>query len=145
MNSFIGHDFKNYLLNFSRSIILLLSRCERIYVCFIQWNLKKYRLWQMKTGDLSSSPDILLSRNERSSHDLALVTCIRLCQAVSYCQWDINKINFRLWCPPTPPCFRSDTVSWSTNLCFLHLFIYKLENYISIWSHALTNMNSRSS
>lgn len=66
MNSFIGHDFKNYLLNFSISLILLLSRCERIYVCFIQWNLQEYRLWQMKKGDLSSSLDTSASLAKRA-------------------------------------------------------------------------------
>lgn len=123
MNSFIGHDFKNCLLNFSISLILLLSRCERIYVCFIQWNLEEYRLWQMKTGDLSSSLDMLLWQNESSSHDLALVTCIRLCLAIWSSHRDINKINFRLWCPPTPPCFRSEIVSLPSKLYFLYLFL----------------------
>lgn len=126
MNSFIGHDFKNYLLNFSISLILLLSRCERIYVCFIQWNLQEYRLWQMKTGDLSSSLDMLLWQNERSSHDLALVTCIRLCLAISGSHRDINKINFRLWCLPTPPCFRSQIVSLPSKLYFFFFYFYVL-------------------
>lgn len=124
MNSFIGHDFKNYLLNFSISLILLLFRCERTYVCFIQWNLEEYRLWQMKTGDLSSSLDMLLWQNERSSHDLALVTCIRLCLAISGSHWDINKINFRQRCLPTTPCFRSQIVSLPSKLYLFYFFLF---------------------